>query len=56
MGSVLVSLCSHGRVCEHIVSILDLVTPCQLLSRLTAHGSWAKVVVKLGAGFGILAR
>jgi len=40
MDSVLVSLYSHGRVCERIVSILGWVTLCELLSRLAARGSW----------------
>ena len=50
MDSVLVSFCSHGRVCERIVSILDCVIPCELLSRLTSRGSWRRLMLSLGHG------
>jgi len=49
---VLVSVCSHGGARENFVSILDLVTPCGLLLRPTARGSWRMLALGSGAGFG----
>ena len=40
---VLVFLCSHGRPCEEFVSNLCWITLCELLSKLTARGSVARL-------------